>query len=502
MNAFLNYIIEANIGLLFFLACYKLLLRKETDFGLLRVFMLVGIFVSLIFPLFHFEGEQNPSPVSMSQAIPSHWLPEVVVEGHAKDQPQAVSLSFWKYTTGFYLVGLILFALVIFFQLGQLMRIIRQAKTYHLQNLHIAESKEDKPTFSFFNFIFIGRADTLSTTEKQQIIRHESVHARRWHSFDILLLNLLKIFFWFNPFISHYRRTLAQLHEFEADARAVEKSDMNKYCSLLAKVALQSADFKLANHFSNSLTVKRIEMMRTIKNHIHPWKMAAMAFLIPVSFFVISCQDQVGSAVSDEGGQETDKEIFVVVERAPSFGGGVSDLVKYLGENIVYPEKARKAGEEGTVYVEFVVNEAGAVSDAKVIRGVHPDLDAEAVRAIKTLPSWTPGTQNGVAVKHRYVLPISFDSDTQEIQQESISSSLYKMHVTYKKTHMNGKTVIEGMVLSQETDSPLLGANIVIQGTSKGTTAGADGRFRLEIPAEKGHLVLSFVGYEFEKIDF
>jgi TonB family protein len=299
MTAALNYIIEANAGLIMILAIYLLFLRRETNFKLMRFFLLAGIFSSLILPLIHIETARASSPLSISEFIPSYWLPEIVIGSEGTNQVEQGTLNFWKYTTVVYTTGLVLCLVIVFFQLIHLLRLIRNAKTYRIQKLRVAESPEDKPTFSFFHFIFIGKAHQLSTAEKQQIIRHESVHASQFHSFDVLLINALKIFFWFNPFIGTYKKIFIQLHEFEADARAVENSDMDKYCSLLAKVALQSADFTLANHFNNSLTVKRIEMMRTIKTNIKRWKLAVVALMLPALFFFISCQDQVGDDIME-----------------------------------------------------------------------------------------------------------------------------------------------------------------------------------------------------------
>jgi TonB family protein len=92
--------------------------------------------------------------------------------------------------------------------------------------------------------------------------------------------------------IRHYKELFIQLHEFEADARAVENSDVNKYCSLLARVALQS-HFPIASHFNESLTVKRIEMMRTLKKKIEKWKIAAVLLIVAGCFVAISCNDQL-----------------------------------------------------------------------------------------------------------------------------------------------------------------------------------------------------------------
>ena len=299
MNAYLNYVVEANIALMMFLLCYRVLLNKETDFRLLRAVLITGVMVSITFPLIHVDGAPGNSPLSLGRVVPTYWLPEVVISGTNGQQTSTAPFDFWSYVSVGYWTGVVIAGILLLMRILQLADIIRRSRTYRMNNLRIAESNEDQSTFSFFRFILIGRAHELSANEKQQVIRHESVHAQQWHSFDILLINFLNIFFWFNPFIITYKKIFIQLHEFEADARAVENSDMNKYCNLLAKVALRSAGLNLANHFSNSLTVKRIEMMRTRKSNIKQWKLVAMTSMLPLIFFFIACQDQVGDDVME-----------------------------------------------------------------------------------------------------------------------------------------------------------------------------------------------------------
>ena len=105
--------------------------------------------------------------------------------------------------------------------------------------------------------------------------------------------------------------------------------------------------------------------------------------------------------------EPTDK-VYQVVEQMPTFKGGDAALMKYLSENIKYPEAAEKAGEQGRVVVSFTVEKDGAVADVKVARSVTPTLDAEAVRVIKAMPNWVPGKQDGQLVRVRYNVPVSF----------------------------------------------------------------------------------------------
>ena len=100
--------------------------------------------------------------------------------------------------------------------------------------------------------------------------------------------------------------------------------------------------------------------------------------------------------------------VFVVVESAPEFPGGMSELMKFLQKNIKYPTVAQQAGVQGKVIVEFVVKKDGSVSDIKVVRSVNPELDAEAMRVISIMPKWKPGEQRGKAVDAKYEMPIVF----------------------------------------------------------------------------------------------
>jgi protein TonB len=101
-------------------------------------------------------------------------------------------------------------------------------------------------------------------------------------------------------------------------------------------------------------------------------------------------------------------EIFVVVEEMPSFPGGDKALYEYLAKNIKYPAVAKDNGIEGKVYIKFVVNEDGSVSQAQVARGIGGGCDEEALRVVKDMPKWKPGKQRGKNVKVWYTLPVYF----------------------------------------------------------------------------------------------
>jgi TonB family protein len=112
--------------------------------------------------------------------------------------------------------------------------------------------------------------------------------------------------------------------------------------------------------------------------------------------------------------EEVDQEnpVFVVVEEMPKFSyEGITEVREYFAKNVQYPKEAREKGIQGRVFVSFIVNRDGSVSDVKVERGVDPLLDNEVVRMVENMPKWTPGKQRGQAVRVAYTFPVIFNLD-------------------------------------------------------------------------------------------
>lgn len=108
--------------------------------------------------------------------------------------------------------------------------------------------------------------------------------------------------------------------------------------------------------------------------------------------------------------EEVDEVIgFYVIEKKPEFpGGGEAALMKWIVQNIQYPQIAKDMGIKGKVYVQFIIDKDGSVTNVEVIRGVDPSLDKEALRVVKSMPKWKPGEQRGKPVKVSFQIPINF----------------------------------------------------------------------------------------------
>lgn len=103
-----------------------------------------------------------------------------------------------------------------------------------------------------------------------------------------------------------------------------------------------------------------------------------------------------------------EEEIFVAVEQQAEFPGGQAALMKWLSNNIRYPEAAQQNDIQGRVIVKFVVEKDGSIGAASIVKGVNKDLDREALRVVKKMPKWQPGKNNGVAVRSYFNLPVTF----------------------------------------------------------------------------------------------
>ena len=134
--------------------------------------------------------------------------------------------------------------------------------------------------------------------------------------------------------------------------------------------------------------------MKTRKNL--SLKVALMMFVLLFSFMTSTAQTKKNDMVFD------------VVEVMPQYPGGPIAMLKYIMENIKYPEQAMKEGIQGRVAVRFIVEKDGSISDVKPILSVHPLLNKEAVRVVESMPKWTPGKQNGKPVRVRFNVPVMF----------------------------------------------------------------------------------------------
>lgn len=198
-------------------------------------------------------------------------------------------------------------------------------------------------------------------------------------------------------------------------------------------------------------------------------------------------------------------DVFTAVEKQPEFEGGPEAFYRYIAKEMKYPLQARQMGVEGRVDVQFVVGKDGSLSDVRAIKGIGAGCDAEAVRVLQNAPSFRPGRQNGKPVFVRMVVPIIFklnkgqtneDNSTQGIivvEDVEPKNNKLKVDINYADGEWSG-TVYD------EQGKGLPGANIVVGGTTNGTSSDLDGKFKLKANESKD-LYISFIGFETVRLE-
>ena len=451
MGTFLVYILKSAACLAVFYLFYKLLMSRDT-FHRFNRFALLGLLVlSSVLPLVE-VSVNHPAPVHETMLTLEQLLllSDVQAEGEVVSQP---TTALWvRVALLVYLVGIVFFAVRNLWSLGRLAVLLRRGRLEQLadwlpgrtENVRLVVHKHDIAPFSWMRYIVLSRKDLEENG--REILIHELAHIRNRHSWDLLLADLCIFVQWFNPAAWLLKQELQTIHEYEADDTVLREGvDAKKYQMLLIKKAVGTRLYSMANSFNHSSLKKRITMM--LKEKSSPWARVKYLYVLPLAALAVSAfaRPEV-SAVADElssakvndlvasmktnqletvsfAVKDTLTPVFEVVERMPQFPGGVAAQVEYFKKNLRYPAEAKKAGTQGRVVVQFFVNKDGSISNVKVLRGVDPALDAEAIRLVNSMPKWKPGMQKGKAVTVKYTVPVLFSLDEldEKVRQKNLT---------------------------------------------------------------------------------
>ena len=239
-----------------FLVVYHLFLKKDTLFKENRLFLLSGLVLAFVFPLIKIQRTivLDKSNLIQTGEIATQNTPLAVPESNIYTLENLL-LAIYIGVTAFLLARLII-------RLVALKKLAKNArKRKESPFLHMETERKISP-FSFFNYIFYNPMLFDEPNELHSVLEHEKVHARQYHTLDILFLEVLKIFFWFNPVLWLYKSAVKQNLEYLADHFAIESTeDKKSYQYLMLKQAVHTQEYTLANSFYNSLIKKRIVML-------------------------------------------------------------------------------------------------------------------------------------------------------------------------------------------------------------------------------------------------
>jgi len=274
MNNFIQNLLEFGICIAFFYSVYWVFLKKETYFTLNRIYLISAVVFSSVIPIFNI-----PSPfikASFTRASES-YSQFTSIQTQSFNIFDLIPLIYFL-ISGFFLVRFLI-------HLFNLYLTIRKCGVTKHKGLNVVFIDKRVSPFSFFNFIFIGDSN-ISKNNFNRIIAHERVHIKQYHSIDILIVEFVAIFQWFNPFVWPYKKSLKETHEYLADSGVIAQGFSTvKYQLLIFEQHVGAKLFEFANNFHQSQIKRRITMMTKIKSK--GWARLKLLLIVPMASLLV-----------------------------------------------------------------------------------------------------------------------------------------------------------------------------------------------------------------------
>ena len=472
MGAFVTYLLKAGIFLLFFYLFNRLLLAQETFHRFNRIVWLLIIPFSLLLP-FCIPGSFDPLAWFglKEQAGQMLIVPEGMTATLVDNSDGSVVMArLVQWVLLVYFTGMLvcfLFFVISYIKLtailwknkgngkgevfGNLLDECKKLCRVRGRVRLLVHTQETAP-FSWMRYVVVSEQDMIE--DGKDILIHELSHVRQGHSWDLILTDLLILFQWFNPAAWLLKQSMQQVHEFQADD-AVLKAGVNakQYQLLLIKKAVGTRRYSMVNSFNHSKLKKRITMMWKKKSS--KWAFAKCIYALPLAFIAVTAfaTPEISGTLS---GISSVKDIKIslpqdikpqalpvtatvpppppvpaaaipakqdsvfplaLLDTKPLFANGKdeNEFTKWVLNNMKYPEEAKKKGIQGRVIASFELSETGQVVNAKILRGVDPELDNEVLRVLMSSPVWErPGQNMGKTVRVRYNFPVNFQLPKKE----------------------------------------------------------------------------------------
>jgi len=365
MEAFAIYFLKSVIWLTGFALVYFLFLKNERFFHLNRFYLVAGILISFIFPLFTVHYQVELSAPDVSQTI--NLTPAGNVSAAVPQQAGYVNKFDYRFVLlALYLSGVLFFAFRMLKCIRSLFKSIDRAKFNSLDQAKLIRASEFKSSFSFFNYIFIN--PSVGETEMEEILNHEMVHVNQKHWVDLLLVELLRLFQWINPVAWIYSGFIRQNHEYIADEAALQQApDPAVYKAVLVNQLFDSRVISFSNSFNYSLNKKRFDMMKEII--VSPYRKMKVLLVLPVFaiiFYAFATPEYHYSATTSDNTVKIDQAETTV-----------------LTENTDSPGKSKASGMQTTVSQPPV--------DQKTVRGIVLKDDGQPLERVNIMSTGNTG---------------------------------------------------------------------------------------------------------------
>ena len=485
---FFIYSVKVAVCLALFYLFHKLLMSRDTFHTFNRFAILSMMLLSLVLPLVHLSLDSE-SGINRGTVALEGLVAQTIVDDGGNGVGEGMTLT--QVLLAAYVLGVVLFIGKALLSVGSLLRLIGRARCVEVRNgIRIYTMQGDISPFSWFRYIIMSEKDWQEN--RREIVLHEMAHIRRCHSMDVALCNMMIVFQWYNPAAWLLKRELQTVHEYEADEAVLSAGvDATHYQMLLIRKAVGERLFSMANNLNHNSLKKRITMMKIKRTN--PVQKAKIAFVLPLVAMTVAAfasqkvenlsekveqESEAFSSVSDNPvvravGETTrvaavkvqedkaleeasslsmasdtaetksGKEFPCIPETFPQFPGGHIALVEYLSKSIKFPKEKEKENVRARVVASFTVDKDGSITDAKIVKSQGEAFDNEALRVINGMPKWIPGTQNGKAVRVKYILPVTFSTTDGDKKIKSVRTI---------DLNDNGGKQPEGKVVSEKAE--------------------------------------------------
>ncbi len=414
---------------LFYLS-FKLLFAGFSFHRINRLLLLfsspLAIGIALIAPKFTF-------PWSRTQVF-NFQLPEILIEGKNLNEQLLVANDSFILWQPIYFIGIIGSVLYFLSGIYYISKLAKDAEPREILEHKILCSDKIKNPFCLGKWVFIP-TPLLKSKNLELIVQHELYHSSLKHHYDRFYFKLISTLLWFDPILYLMAKELRQVHEFEVDALMIKAENIENYAHLLLSstlggdLAYPEKAIAPSPFFNSSLIKTRITML--YQKESPQWKKSIYLVVLPLiaTMTLIACNQAEDDMVSHDKKVDTSVSVDQIDQFPVALGCddsktademqscAIQAINSYIMENFKYPKLAEELGLEGTLYVSFMIDQNGAISDAEIARSIEVDTqeekeavyqaEKETLALVASIPKFVQAAQkDGKSVNLRVVLPV------------------------------------------------------------------------------------------------
>ncbi len=414
MQQLIFYLLKMTGCSLVLLCYYFIALRNKSFHQYNRFYLLAAVLISLLFPLIKIHFPTTGFSGTGAAALYIQTLDAITISENTTGGGLSFLSGFPVLLITVYLSVSVTLLIKLTDSFIGIRRLSASLPSEQLNGVTIYYSTDKNTPFSFMKKIFWNSETPLGSPEGKKIFRHEMFHVRQLHSLDNMFMQIVLCFAWFNPFFHIIKRELSAIHEFLADEFATEEADKYDYAEYLVTHAGTEIQINPLGHYFYCSPLKRRIDMILLSSKNHRFSYARKLFALPLIVFIFCClamrPKQSVMAAGIPGKTSADTTVPVLhPDKDATFPGGAEGWIQYLTKTLRYPRQAMEVEAQGTIVVEFVVEQDGSLRDIHAISGPRKGgLREEAVRIFKESEKWIPAEKDGQPVATIKKQPIVF----------------------------------------------------------------------------------------------